>query len=292
MHILSLSRDLPFECDAVTTASQAARPEAPLRGIRAVTFDFGNTLVRVGRGALQAVVERTAMEATDTLGLGHAEAFRAAWVEERDRQFREELPAFREVDLEQRAVRVVARLRGMSPPRQEIRWDDAAAARLASPAEIEVIVEAYSRTFIELVPPVEGATDVMSELATRGFSLAILSNWPLATTVDRYAAAAGWDRHLAAIFVSQRIGTIKPHPAIFAFAAGALSRAPGEILHVGDDWAADVAGAHAAGWRTAYLREHQSDTPLPTSARTADVVPDVELDQLAELPSRIADPTS
>ena len=48
------------------------------------------------------------------------------------------------------------------------------------------------------------------------YRLAILSNWPLAATIDRYAEAAGWAPHLAAIVVSQRVGAIKPHPAIFA----------------------------------------------------------------------------
>ena len=37
----------------------------------------------------------------------------AAWAEERERQFREEVPQFREVDLALRVVRILARLRGM-----------------------------------------------------------------------------------------------------------------------------------------------------------------------------------
>ncbi len=267
-------------------------PPDPLRGIRAITFDFGNTLVRVGRDALHDVTERTALDVSAVLGLGDPAGFRGAWAEERDRQFREEVPAFREVDLEQRAVRILARLRGMRPPPVDERWDDRAAARLVAPAEIGAIGEAYSRAFVETMPPVAGAGDVLAGLAARGFRLAILSNWPLAATVDRYAAAVGWDRHLAGIFVSQRIGTIKPHPAIFAFAASSLGCAPSELLHVGDDWAADVVGARNAGWRVAYLRDHQADTPLPTSSRTADVVPDLELDSLADLPSRVADPSA
>ena len=127
----------------------------------------------------------------------------------------------------------------------------------------------------------------------RGFRLAILSNWPLAATVDRYAAAAGWDRHLAGIFVSQRIGTIKPHPAIFAFAATALGhRAAGDPPRRATTGRRTSSAPATPGWRVAYLRDHQADTPLPTSARTADVVPDLELDRLADLPPRIADPTA
>jgi HAD superfamily hydrolase (TIGR01509 family) len=215
-----------------------------------------------------------------------------AWAEERDRQFREEVPVFREVDLHQRAIRIMARLRGMPTPPAEERWDDDGAARFSDPDEIDTVVEAYSRAFVATMPPVVGAGEVLAALAARGFRLAILSNWPLAATVDRYAASAGWDRHLVGIFVSQRIGTIKPHPAIFAFAADALGHAPHEILHVGDDWAADVVGARNAGWRVAYLRDHQADTPLPVSSRTAEIVPDLDLERLADLPSRITDPTA
>ena len=89
-------------------------------------------------------------------------------------------------------------------------------------------------------------------------------------------------RTCAAIVVSQRVGTIKPHPAIFA-AAGrrSASPAPRPILHVGDDWAADVVGREAAGWRAAYLRT-AADSPLPSSEpRTGRVTADLEL----ELPS-------
>ena len=263
-----------------------------LTGIGAITFDFGNTLVRVSREGLRAVTERTAAESAAALGLGDPAGFRAAWAEERDRQFREELPAFREVDLHQRAVRILARLRGLPAPRPPDRWDDAAAAALAEPAEVEAVVVTYSRAFVETMPPVEGAGELLVSLAGRGFRLAILSNWPLAATIDRYVAAAGWDPYLTGVFVSQRIGTIKPHPAIFAFAAEALATPPDAMLHVGDDWAADVVGALEAGWRVAWLRGQQADTPLPTSARSGELEPDLELDRLTELASRVADPTA
>ena len=271
-------------------AGRAVWPE-PLTGIRAITFDFGNTLVRVDRATLGGITERTAIEVTAALGLGDPAAFRAIWAEERERQFREEVPAFREVDLHQRAVRILARLRGRPAPTAEERWDDEAAAALVEPHEIEAIVETYSRAFVEAMPAEPDAGAVLAGLAGRGFQVAILSNWPLAATIDRYVAAAGWERHLAGVFVSQRIGTIKPHPAIFAFVAEALGRRPAELLHVGDDWAADVVGAHEAGWRVAYLRGHQVDTPLPTSARSDGIEPDIELDHLADITTRVADPT-
>src|SRR5262249_39426526 len=102
---------------------------------------------------------------------------------------------------------------------------------------------------------------------------------------DRFADAHGWTDSLAAIVVSQRVGTIKPHPAIFEAARSALgSPEPQTILHVGDDWAADVAGAVDQGWRAAWVRTRPEDSALPTSAgddagqadRELDVVPSLE----------------
>jgi FMN phosphatase YigB (HAD superfamily) len=96
--------------------------------------------------------------------------------------------------------------------------------------------------------------------------------------------------------VSQRVGIIKPHPAIFRAAEEALSinaTQRGRILHVGDDWAADIVGAHRAGWRTAYLRNRQLDTPLPTSEpgddllTDANVEPDLVIDELSDLDARL-----
>ena len=223
------------------------------------------------------------------LALPDGADFIAAWREERDRQFREEVPNFREVDLAQRSQRVLARLRGLSPKPDEA-WDDTLAAGYSTPDEIGSIVTAYSDVFVATVRPPEASRRLLDALARRGFQVAILSNWPLGSTIDRVADTAGWRPFLAGIFVSQRIGTIKPHPAIFQHVERQLGRRPAELIHVGDDWLADVVGAARAGWHTAYLRDRQADTPLPTSDRDASIVPDLELDDLADLPGQLADP--
>lgn len=259
--------------------------------VAAITFDFGNTLVHVDRARSRRVIVATA-DVIARAGMIHDEPeFLAAWAEERDRQFREEVPQLREVDVGQRAVRVLARLRGMAPPAHEDRWDDVAAGRLVDQGEVELVVDAYSAAFVEVMDPVPGVGTILASLADRGFALAILSNWPLALTIDRFAEAHGWQRLLRAIVVSQRVGTIKPHPAIFRAAEVALGmeHAGSRVLHVGDDWAADVVGARGAGWRAAYLRGRPADTPLPTST-PGDALPDggaieadLEIDGLGEL---------
>jgi len=256
--------------------------------IEAVTLDFGNTLVPVPAAGLRGVVRRTAGEMAAALGPFDAEAVLTAWHEERERQFREEVPQFREVDLAQRVVRILARLRGMAPPPADKRWDDAAAELLSDPAEVAWAVDVYSGAFIAALPPARGAGDIIERLAAR-YRLAILSNWPLAATIDRYVEAAGWAPHLAAVVVSQRVGTIKPHPAIFAAARAALGEPPtSAICHVGDDWVADIVGAKRAGWRAAYVSARPEDSPLPGSERDGEVEADLEIAALQELEAGLA----
>ena len=254
-----------------------------LRGIEAFTLDFGGTLVHVDRAGLRDAARVMAVEVAARLGPYDLDAFLDAWAEERERQFREDVPKFREVDLEQRFGRVLARLRGVAAPPADMPWDDAAAAERSSPEERRTAVEAYSRAFVAAIPPAPEVGPVLARLAAR-HRLAILSNWPLATTLDRYVETAGWADHLSAIVVSERVGTIKPHPAIFAVARSALGDPPPDaILHVGDDWAADVVGAKAVGWRAAYLPDPTPDSPFPDSPRDDSVEPDVELTSLADL---------
>ena len=259
------------------------------RDLRAISFDFGNTLVSVGRQDLEIVVERTIRAVAEGSGPFDRAAFTAAWTEERERQFAEEVPRMREVDLAQRVVRVLARMRGMPTPSRDVPWDDDAAAARSEPAEIDRAVRAYSDAFVGALP-VPAEIEPLLERLARRYRLGILSNWPLAATIDRYVEAAGWAPYLHAIVVSQRVGTIKPDPRIFRAAEAALGASGQAILHVGDDWAADVVGAKRAGWRAAYLRTRPADSPLPASRRgeamddpDADVTPDLELDRLHDL---------
>ena len=100
--------------------------------IEAITLDFGNTLVPVPAAGLRAVVAETARSMAVRLGPFDPDEVLRLWGAERERQFREEVPQFREVDLAQRIVRILARLRGMAPPAPEARWDDVAATDSAT----------------------------------------------------------------------------------------------------------------------------------------------------------------
>jgi FMN hydrolase / 5-amino-6-(5-phospho-D-ribitylamino)uracil phosphatase len=255
--------------------------------IQAISFDFGNTLVPLGRTDLEVVVRQMASQVAARSGPFDEQDFGAAWVAERERQFAEEVPRLREVDLAQRVVRVLARMRGMEAPGRAARWDDAAAARLSAPEEVEAALADYSRAFVETIRAPADVGPLLERLAAR-FVLGICSNWPLAATIDRFVESAGWMPHLRAVVVSQRVGAIKPDPRMFAATEKALETAPGAILHVGDDWAADVVGAKRAGWRAALLLGRPADSPLPGSQPDGDVEPDLVLDRLIDLEAALA----
>ena len=273
----------------MTRTSTSGTPASPastagrLDDIGYITFDFGNTLVPVDRAALRRVVDLTGAWTIRHLEPVPIETFHAVWAEERERQFREEIPRFREADLAIRFGRVIARLRGMASPPPDLAWDDAAAAERCNPGEIAAAVEVYSRSFVEAIPPPPDVGPLLARLAAAR-RLGILSNWPFAATIDRYVEAAGWAEHLTAVVVSQRIGSIKPHPSIFAAAQAALGApTPAVCLHVGDDWAADVVGAIWAGWRAAHVRGRPEDSPLPSSDADGSVEADLELASIADL---------
>ena len=238
------------------------------------------------------------------------EDFTTLWREEARRQFAVNVPRGRENDLAERVVRVLARLRGMDAPPMPAGvaeggagpephpagyqpppegtplpvsgWDDEAAARLSDPEEVAAAVHDYGDAFVSHMPVDERAAALFGRL--RGaFRLAILSNWPLAWAIDRIAERSGWIEHLDAIVVSERVGWVKPHPAIFEATADALRVDTSALLHVGDDWAADVVGAKGVGARVAYLDARPADSPLPSSRPDDSVEPDVVIHDLLEI---------
>jgi len=271
-------------------------------------------LCPVSDEALRTVLLDSAERIAARSGPFALEDFVDAWRAEARRQFAINGPLGRENDLAERMVRVLARLRGMEPPpapdgatdptapggttpategatgAQDVppaAWDDAAAARLSTRDEIEAGVRDYGDAFVARMPVDERAGPLLARLHGR-YRLAILSNWPLAWAIDAIVERAGWRGYLEAIVVSERVGWVKPHPAIFSATTEALGVTPQELLHVGDDWAADIVGAKRAGARAAYLDARPAASPLPRSTPDGSVTPDVVLGDLVEIEPYLA----
>jgi FMN phosphatase YigB (HAD superfamily) len=258
-------------------------------GIKAITFDFGNTLVPFPAGPMADVVRLTAERAAGLVGCA-AEDFVGIWSEERLRQFGEDVPEGREAAMDVRVIRVLARLRGLPAPSAGSRWDDAAIAAYAEPREVEAILETYADLFVRDIPVPPEIGPMLARLAA-SYRLAIVSNWPLALSIDRFVEVAGWRRHLAAVVVSQRVGIIKPRPEIFEAAARQLGVTSGpSILHVGDDLGADVLGAQTVGWRAAWVRLKPEDSPLPKAPPAPHAKPDLTIDTVLDLEAALGGP--
>jgi FMN phosphatase YigB (HAD superfamily) len=256
------------------------------RSIEAVTLDFGNTLVAFADGDMKGLVEETAARAAEAWDLPKLE-FAAVWAEERLRQFAFDVPAGREADMDVRAERVLARLRGCPPPTPDQDWPPGTTSRWSERRETQAILDWYAAAFVRQMSVPPGVGPILRLLAGH-YRLAILSNWPNALSVERFVQAAGWMPYLGAVVISHRVGVVKPRPGIFEAAAFELGVASGpRLLHVGDDPGADVAGAHGVGWLAALVKTRPGSSPLPMAAATGSERADLEIDTLDDLPAAL-----
>lgn len=64
---------------------------------------------------------------------------------------------------------------------------------------------------------------------------------------------------LSAKVVSEHVGYLKPHPALFAHAAQVVATKPESILYIGDSFHSDVEGALRAGWQAAWFTAEHAE---------------------------------
>jgi HAD superfamily hydrolase (TIGR01549 family) len=95
-----------------------------------------------------------------------------------------------------------------------------------------------------VLPPAHAT--LLASLVAR-FRLAVVSNFDDSTTACDILMRHGIAPHLSTIVISEGLGLRKPHPALMRTACHGLELAPHETLMVGDTFAEDVLGAHAAG---------------------------------------------
>ena len=125
----------------------------------------------------------------------------------------------------------------------------------------------------ELFPDTQPALTALRE---RGFALFALTN-SLGSSIPAEPPQA-FRNLLDQVIYSAETGAVKPEREAFAAVEHASGLGPDRLLHVGDSPRADVAGAAAAGWHTAWLDRRMAGGPLMTSART------VRLHTLTTLP--------
>jgi len=145
----------------------------------------------------------------------------------------------------------------------------------------DAVAEAFGGALLEIPPAVfPHGEETLRALKRGGYAVGLVSN--TGRTWGRYLRPVqerlGIGTYFDVRVFSDEVGVRKPEPRIFEVALSELGLPPAKVVHVGDDVAADVAGAKAAGLRAVWF-----DTGFWTDA-TADRA-DATIHDHAELPA-------
>ncbi|MBN1422011.1 MAG: HAD family hydrolase [Planctomycetes bacterium] len=205
--------------------------------IRAISFDLGNTLAPYNDPEDLGISRRLAAWMARSAGSVDEDAFYRAHREEREKDLADARRTGRENDLGARIRRVLTRLGAAD--------EDALVA-----GAIDAVRAAFS-DLVRIPPPVAG---FLKRLGRR-YRLAVVSNYLLVEPIHDVLRAAGLEGAIGATVVSRGVGRVKPEPEPFLAAARGLGVAPQEMVHVGDDWRADIIGAGRLWIRPIYTRQ-------------------------------------
>ena len=197
--------------------------------IKVITFDAGNTLIRLSRpvGVTYAAVAKRFGAELNPIDLEHG--FRAAW-------------------------KTVPRLPDVPGPRLDdgrTWWRDVVTQTLENArAEVEPFDGFFDAVYQEFTVPgvwrlEPGALELLQDLRQAGFRLGIISNFDL--RLREILKHVGVLDLFEQIVVSSQVGAEKPSPRIFAEALRRFAVEPAALLHVGDEEKADGDGARALG---------------------------------------------
>jgi putative hydrolase of the HAD superfamily len=112
--------------------------------------------------------------------------------------------------------------------------------------------------------PVPGALALLQALKP-DYRIGIVTNNRTAEQVDKLAFL-GLTPLVNALITSEDVGVPKPDPRIFQVALQQLGARAADTVLVGDNWAADVLGARAAGIRPLWLNRFGAPSPDPSVA--------------------------
>jgi putative hydrolase of the HAD superfamily len=242
-----------------------------LEGVRAILFDYGNTLIAYGEREDRLVTDAFHRSLVRHGAPGDPEIFRRGVRAITGELIERATATGREVRRTEKIERVLERF-GL-PVTEET---------------VEDGVRAISRAFVDAIEAPADLVPLLERLGAR-YRLALLSNYFLADPLHESLRKIGIERLLDPRVVSADIGWCKPHPRAFEPALAGLALEPAAVLMVGDNLTADVAGAAALGLRTAHTREHRSGA-LPYGRPEGNgVEPDVEVASLAELETLLMD---
>lgn len=237
--------------------------------IRAVTFDFWNTIATVPPGAMNEARKRGIRAACEGHGVEVEAELLVASLEEVGLSWERSWAAGRHLHPDEAAETLVRSL-GIEGAAREM----VAEAFLGAGREVE----------LEFAP---GIRDSLAALGERGIQMGIVCDVGFSggEMLRELLAEEGLLDRFSGWGFSDEVGHYKPAPQIFEAALEALGAQPGEALHVGDLRRTDVAGAAALGMRTVRYRGMNPGGDAETGVEADHVIDDhMELlDAIADL---------
>lgn len=239
-----------------------------MNAVKAIGFDFFNTLITIEPGALTEAFDRLFSSLQESGFSMEKDTFKKAYREA--------------------AVRLMTATKADGRETHNRFWISAALEAVGKPVSpgdnrIAEAVEAYFSTFYDYCRLIPGTREMLAGLRAN-YRLGLLSNFTHAPAATRLLEITGLESYFDIILVSGAIGYRKPHPLVFEKLVEGLGVEKKEILYVGDDIEPDVLGASGAGlrpvWMT-YVRDHhlpivpglgagEDRQPVPSVPRISD----------------------
>lgn len=154
-----------------------------------------------------------------------------------------------------------------------------------APGLVETLTDVHMSALFGHVDVLPHHAGVLATLRER-VPLGVCSNFTHAPMALRVLDEAGLMPHLDEIVISEEVGVRKPRPEIFEETARRLGVAPAEMLHVGDNLDADVAGAAGIGALTAWVTRRVRNPHRALQAHTGPL-PRLRVHDLSELPALV-----
>jgi FMN phosphatase YigB (HAD superfamily) len=234
------------------------------KSIKAVIFDYGNTLIEFSKTQIMYCDMALASALDRHFGKPDLAKFRDIRNRNRLAPYSGNPPEYKENNMVEISTSLVRELYGVEP----------------SPEQLADILHMRFGIFVKVVQAPEYVFDLLKKLG-RKYRLGILSNYPDGNAIRQSLAGIGLDKFFRAVVVSGDLGLVKPHPVAFLTVLDQLGVKAGQAVIVGDNWLADVQGGKQAGLQAILTTQWESAENLPR--KPGDIEPDATISHLAEL---------
>ena len=207
--------------------------------IKAVIFDYGNTLVEFGSTQVAVLNSSLLSQLRDWYGDCDEKTFTDIRKSQIIAPY--DTKEFIENDREGICVELIERLYGKTPGNDRVRQ----------------MLEIKHSTFVEVLTLPDFVIPLLERLR-RNYKLAFISNYPCRESVVESLKKTKILDFFESVIVSGEMGIVKPHPRIFQKCLMDLELSPEECVYVGDNWLADIQGAKLMGMRAIHTTQYVS----------------------------------